>query len=234
MARFAWDVNKSNTYTFYTFRMARFVLPSMKQIKLSRYVLACGLASTLLWLGCAAQKISNTSARKALEQAGFEPEVVQAFINRQLLEPEVTQRMLDTQNPSVYFILASNPNLDGGLLEPIVHHEITEIRAEVAQHPQLTDVQIEQLLGDDARSVYCNLARNPDVPEAILTRLREERGTDLIHFAYNPSCPKTIRAEILDSGDAKAIQWVKTNDEARKIMQAKEERLTRIAGVRKN
>ncbi|MFT5126073.1 MAG: hypothetical protein ACI9TH_002693 [Kiritimatiellia bacterium] len=172
----------------------------------------------LAMTGCSSsQKITREGVQAALEEEGYGAPIIASVLNQSYLQPGQVEKLLETTDTGIRVTLAGNTHLQSGHLAPLVNDASDEVRAVVAQHPKLNQEQIESLYNEASRKISSSLARNASVPEDILMKLRRIRKIDLIDFALNPKCPEAIRKEILNSGDKKAIQWLKTNDDARAL-----------------
>ena len=124
-------------------------------------------------------------------------------------------RLSRSKSRDVRFLVSSNPNLSEAEIDLFIVDEDDFVRSGAACNTALSSRQIEILRGDPSHTVYCKLAGNPLVPEAVLLQLYRDGDLDLVWFAMNPNCPEQVREAIHRSNNTAAQKQLERTEAAK-------------------
>ena len=169
-----------------------------------------------LFVGCnfhiAGPAHPEKNGGKYLTEHGYATEIVRAVVERMPLEHRRISEFVHIPSTDVRFLVASNPNLTHDEIDLFIRDRDDFARSGTACNPNLSSNQIESLTADPSHTVYCKLAANTSLSELELLRIHKTRNPGVLWFAMNPNCPESIRAEILQSHDSLAKQWLDITD----------------------
>jgi len=103
--------------------------------------------------------------------------------------------------------IASNPNLNPGLMKLLAESKNEQVRTELAQNSRLTLDLITLLSTDKVKQVQSSIAENPSTPPEILMSLSKEKDKDLdikSSLAKNPHTPPFILEELMNFDELKS------------------------------
>ena len=148
-------------------------------------------------------------ARKYLLANKHSLDFVNRFIHRKKMTQGEYNKLIQSKNRSVRYLLAVNPFLPIPLLHKLSKDKDTYIRQGVAENSSIDNKTIN-LLQKDNVSVQSALVENPIVPKDILLDLyKKNKDISLENFSLNPNCPNSIKQAILRSSDSSAKEYLK-------------------------
>ena len=148
-------------------------------------------------------------ASKDLLAKGYSSDRINRFIHRKEMTKDEYNKLSQSQNRNVKYLLAVNSFIPIQLLHQLSRDKDTYIRQGVAENPAI-DIQTIKLLQEDNISVQGALVANPTVQESIILDLyKNNKNIPLENFSLNPNCPESIKQAILRSSDSKAKQYLK-------------------------
>jgi hypothetical protein len=166
---------------------------------------------TLLLLsvvGCNGPAHPDKNGSEFLSSKGYSTELINRLKNNEPITDKEISSLLKHEHKDVTFLIGRNSNIPIPIQNQISNHSNDYVRSSVAYNIKITTENIEKLFHDPSHTVYCNLARNPTISHDVLIKLRKQRNLNLMWFAMNPNCPPSLVAEIENSNDERAKDYL--------------------------